>query len=226
MTNRTFLRNILLFSELPDPDMDELLEIIVEKQYRKDEVIFHVDDPGSAIFILKSGLVKISICDGNGREDILKIIYPPDCFGEMSILDGQHRSATVTAMEKSHALLIKRDKFINLIRKQPQIALNMLAIMSRRVRKTDEKIASLRFADAYGKVAKVILDLAEENGVRENGVIVINLKFGRQELADLAGVTRETVTRILNEFHGSGRLIVDGKQIVINNEAALRRELY
>ena len=225
MLKKLFLKKVDLFSELADDDLVKFLEISSDKTYRKNEVIFRADDPGSSLFILKSGSVKISICDSEGNEDILKIIYPYDFFGEMSLLDGQHRSATVTALEKSIALIIKRDNFINLIKKYPNIALNMLAILSRRIRRTDEKIWSLRFSDAYGKLAKVLLDVSDENGVRENNSIVINLGLRRQDLADLAGVSRETATRILNEFQKSGSIKVEKRKITILNESILKREL-
>ncbi len=225
MTNKLFLRRVQIFSELPDGDLSRFLGIVSERTYKEDEVIFHAEDPGHSLFILKSGSVKISICDRKGNEDILKIMYPFDFFGEMSLLDGQHRSATVTALEKSIALIIKREHFIELIRKSPQIALNMLALLSRRMRKTDEKIGSLRFANAYGKVAKVLVDISAEHGIREKNGVIVNLKLSRQELADFAGVSRETVTRILKEFESYGSLKVDKRKITILNEAALRREL-
>ena len=215
-----------MFSDLSDPDLDILLNIVVERSYRKGEVIFHAEDSGSVLFILKSGTVKISISDGKGKEDILKIVSSGDFFGEMSMLDDQHRSATVTAMEKCSALIIQRELFIDFIKKYPQIPLKMLATLCRRFRKTDEKIATLRFADAYGKVAKAILDIADENGIRKENGIEISHMLSRQDLADIAGVTRETATRILIEFQKSGCIKVKGKTISILNEATLRRELF
>lgn len=225
MADKLFLRKVQLFADLQVEDLEIILQSGSEKRYRENEVIFHAEDLGSCIFILKSGLVKISICDKNGKEDILKVMYPFDFFGEMSILDGQHRSATVTAMEKSTAFIIEKNSFLKLIKEYPQIAFNMLATMCRRARKTNEKIASLRFADAYGKVARVLLDIADENGVREENGMVINLKLSRQELAELAGVTRETATRILAEFQENGCIEIGKRKISILNEAVLRREL-
>ncbi|OGV97022.1 MAG: hypothetical protein A2Z59_05940 [Nitrospinae bacterium RIFCSPLOWO2_02_39_17] len=225
MTNKWFLRRIQIFSELSDKELKKFLGILSEKTYKDGEVIFHKDDPGSSLFILKSGLVKISINDKKGNEYILKIMYPFDFFGEMALLDGQSRSATVTSLEKSAALIIKREHFISLIEKHPQIALSIMTVLSRRLRKTDEKIGNLRFADAYGKVAEIILDIADESGIRNKSDIVVNLKLNRQGLADFAGVSRETVTRILNEFKKSGCIKMEKGKITILNEAMLRREL-
>lgn len=226
LANRQFLKKVQIFSDLPDSDLDILLKIVAERSYRKGEVVFHAEDSGSVLFFLKSGSVKISISDRKGKEAILKIISKGDFFGEMSILDDHHRSATVTAMEKCSALIIRRELFIDFIKKYPQIPLQMLATFCRRLRKTDEKIASLRFADAYGKVAKAILEIADENGTRKETGIEISRMPSRQDLADMAGVTRETATRVLIEFQKSGCLKVEGKTISILNEAMLRRELF
>lgn len=225
MTNKWFLRRIQIFSKLSDKELEKFLGILSEKTYKDGEIIFHKDDPGSSLFVLKSGLVKISINDKKGNEYILKIMYPFDFFGEMALLDGQSRSATVTSLEISTALIIKREHFISLIEKHPQIALSIMAVLSRRLRKTDEKIGNLRFADAYGKVAEIILDIADESGIRNKSGIVLNLKLSRQGLADFAGVSRETVTRILNEFKKSGCIKMEKGKITILNEAMLRREL-
>jgi CRP-like cAMP-binding protein len=225
MSNKIFLKKVQIFSGLSGSDLDKIVEIVSERNYRKDEVIFHADDPGSVLFILKTGAVKVSIRDKNGREDILKLLYPLDFFGEMSILDGQHRSATVTAIEKSTALIIQRDHFVRSITKCTQMALNMLVLLSRRIRKTDEKIASLRFDDAYGKVARILLDLSETQGTRGEEGIVLALKLTRQEMADFVGLSRETLTKTLAEFQRSGCIKIEDKSILILDERMLRREL-
>lgn len=224
MHNKYFLQKVQILSDLSDKDLEKFLEIIKEVSYKKGEVIFHAEDPGCVMFILKSGSVKISISDRKGREDILKIIYPYDFFGEMSILDGERRSATVTALEKATALIIERNDLIDQIKKYPRIALNMLAVLSRRLRKTDERISNLRFADAYGKVAKVLLDIASEKGVADKNRIVFSMKIGQQELADMAGITRETANRILAEFKKRGCIDIVEGNITILNEKILRRE--
>jgi CRP-like cAMP-binding protein len=225
MTNNIFLKKIELFSGLNGKDINRFLAISIEKNYRKGDVIFHHNDEGSSLFILKSGMVKVSIFDRNGREDILKIVHPYDCFGEMSLLDGYHRSATVTAMERSDALIIRREDFIALIKKHPDVALTMLALLCRRLRKTDEKIASLRFADSYGKVARVLLDISYEKGIKKGGGIVFDLNINRDTLANLAGVSRETATRILREFQDRGCIKISGRKVSILDESVLKREV-
>jgi CRP/FNR family cyclic AMP-dependent transcriptional regulator len=127
-------------------------------------------------------------------------------------------------LEKSTAIVIPREKFIDLIVGHPQIALNLLANLSRSLRKTDEKIANLRFASAYGKVARVLLDIAENHGKNIDGRTVLDLMLSRQELAEVAGMSRETFTRTLFEFQKNGSIRIDDRCIAILDEAALRRE--
>ncbi len=226
MVNRTsaVLREVPLFAELPPADFQRCTEIAMARTFKRDEVIFRNDDPGSALFILTSGTVKVCIEDREGREAILKILYPYDFFGEMALLDGLPRSATVKAVEPCQVLVLQRDDFLQLIRDAPQIAMKMLAILSRRLRRTDERIASLVFSDAYGKVARMLLDLAAEKGTKTAHGIAIDAKLTRSELANLSGVSRETLTRILHEFERSGCLKTERQKILILNETVLKRE--
>jgi CRP/FNR family transcriptional regulator/CRP/FNR family cyclic AMP-dependent transcriptional regulator len=155
---------VSLFSELDDAELRQLAGVVREQHYKKNVTIFHINDPGTALFILKSGLVKITIEDQSGREIILRILYPTDFFGEMSLIDGMPRSATVTTEEPSDALIIYREQFVGLIEKSPKILLDMAAVLSRRLRKVNELVRSLAFYDVYGKVARVLLNLATERG--------------------------------------------------------------
>jgi CRP-like cAMP-binding protein len=220
-----FLRKVPLFSELSDEQLQQLAGVIREHHYKKGVTIFHVEDPGNALFILQSGLVKVTIEDQSGREIILRMLYPTDFFGEMALLDGMPRSATVITQEPSDALIIYRDQFLEIIEKSPQILLNMTAVLSRRLRKVNELIRSLAFYDVYGKVARVLLNLASEKGrVTEEGT-VIDLRLTQQELAELAGMSRETMTRTLRDFQQAGCVRIESGIITILNDDMLLREM-
>ena len=110
------------------------------------------------------GLVKVTIEDRDGYEMILRLLYPTDFFGDMSLLDGEPRSATITTQEPSEVLTVSRDHFLHIIEKSPKILLKMAAVLSKRLRKTNELIHSLAFFDVYGKVARTLLNLASERG--------------------------------------------------------------
>lgn len=219
------LKNVPIFSSLSEPHLEELSEIALEKTYRKNQVIFDQGDPGSSLIVIKSGLVKISLVDSNNHEFIIKTFSVNDFFGEMSLLDGGARSATATAVEDTHALIIFRQNFISLIQKTPAMALGMLTELSDRLRVTTENISNLTFFDAYGKVAQCLLSLADKLGTREEDGVTMQLTLSRQELANMSGLSRETFARILKEFQVRGCLKVQGKKIVILNEKVMRREI-
>jgi CRP/FNR family cyclic AMP-dependent transcriptional regulator len=220
-----FLRNVPLFSELPEDQLQQLAGVLREARYKKNVTIFHVEDPGNAMFILKDGLVKITIEDQNGREIILRMLYPTDFFGEMSLLDGMPRSATVTTQEPTDALVLYREHFLALIERSPKILLNMTAVLSRRLRKMNELIRSLAFYDVYGKVARVLLTLAAEKGRATEQGTVIDLRLTQQELAELAGMSRETMTRTLRDFQQAGCVRIESGIITILEVDMLRREV-
>ncbi len=225
VSKHNFLKEIPIFSGLTEEHLDELANISIEKTYRKNQVIFDQGDPGNSLIILKSGLVKISLVDSNNHEFIIKTFGECDFFGEMALLEGGMRSATATAVEDTNTIIIFREDFIRLIQKTPSFAMNILTELAYRLRRTTENLSNLTFFDAYGKVARCLLDLQDKIGREENNSTELNLKLSRQELANMAGLSRETFTRILKEFQVRGCLDVKGKKIVILNEKVLRREI-
>lgn len=219
------LKKIPIFSSLSEPYLEELSEIALEKTYRKNQVIFDQGDLGNSLIIILTGLVKISLVDSNNHEFIIKTFSANDFFGEMALLDGGTRSATATAVEDTKVLIIFRDNFIGLIHKTPSVALGMLTELSNRLRTTTENISNLTFFDAYGKVARCLLDLAKQIGKQEDHGMTMELTLSRQELANMAGLSRETFARILKEFQVRGCLEVQGKKITILDEKIMQREI-
>lgn len=133
------LSKVSLFSSLEDEQLKQIASITIEKSYRKNEVIFHENDSGSALFILRSGMVKISLVDPNGKEAILKMLYENDFFGEMSLLDGHFRSATVIAMEDCKALSIFQKDFVRFIKQYPSIILSIVSTLYQKSQKQTSK---------------------------------------------------------------------------------------
>jgi len=219
------LKQVPIFSSLENKHFEEISTISKKKSFEKHEVIFTQGDPGDTLFVLTSGSVKIFLSGADGNETTLNILYTNDFFGEMSLLDGRCRSATVTALEAVTVLTISRNDFIRLIKKNPTIGLNITSSLCHRLRKTSEQVARLTFFDASGKVAHVLLELANDEGKRENGRIVLNLKFGRQELANLTALSRETLTRTLYDLQARGYLKLEKKKITILDESLLKEEI-
>lgn len=224
MTNRVFLRQVSLFSDLSDKDLRELESVVRERSFRKNEVIFHAQEPGNALFVIKRGRVKISMDDRSGKEIILRILEAGDFFGEMSLLDDEPRSATVSSLEPCQALILFREPFLRFIPRHPEVVMKMLTALSRRLRKADEKISRLVFADAYEKVASVLMDIIEERKVPLNIGTEVPLSLTRQELADIAGLSRETLTRVIADFQRAGLVRIEGRRIAIVSPAKLKRE--
>ena len=220
------LRQIPLFRDLSPEHLEKLAAFLQEKSYGKNKVLFHADEPGASLFILKSGRVKVALTDRHGKEVILRVLQPGEFFGEMALLDGHPRSATVVAIERSQVFILERASFLQLIQQDPQWSLKMLATLSRRLRKANEKIGAAIFSDAYGKVSRVLLDLIPEGGLKTDEGIRLDVNLTRQELAAMAGLTRETFIRILKEFERAGVVRTEGKQIVILKQADLSREAF
>ncbi len=224
MSKESLLRQVPLFAGLPPAELRRCTSLVQEREYLKGRVIFQADDPSSVLFILKSGAVKIALCDPNGRETIVKLLYPPDFFGEMSLLDGRFHSATITAVEKSVAFMLPREAFIRLIQKYPAFALVIMKALSARVRETNKTIASFVFNNAYGKVGRVLLELARAREAKSLHGMVVPLHLSRQELADYAGVSRVTLHRVLTELAKIRCLAMGKRRITILNEAGLTKD--
>ena len=220
-----FLRKVPLFSELEEDDLRQLTGVMREHRYGKNATIVRLGDPGDAFFILKSGLVKITLADQHDREMILRMLYPTDFFGEISLLDGMPRTATVTTLEPTEVLTIYREQFLNLIEESPKILLGMTVVLSRRLRETNESIRSLAFYDVYGKVARVLLGLASEEGRATEQGTVIDLRLTHQELAEFAGISPGVMARTLSDFQQAGCLRIGSGTITILEIDILRQEV-
>ena len=222
------LRGVDLFSALDDAHVDTLASMIIEKGFKKGEIILMEDDDTSqSLFIIAKGEVKVVLTAEDGREAILASLKEGDFFGEMSLLDGEPRSATVRAVEDSRLLTIRREDFLSALRKQPDLALTLLGEMSKRLRKSNRQISSLALMRVYGRVAATLLQLMEERGMRTKAkdgrsIIVVKDRPTQQFIADMSGTTRETVSRVLNYFQKKGYIVLDGKDLLILQEEELK----
>ena len=204
-----------IFSELPQNVIDEIASVGHQKSYDKNETIFIEDDPGTALFFIITGKVKISRTSDDGREVILSIISENDFFGEMAILDGMSRSASVIATENTELYIIKREDFLQLIKKHPEVSIALLKELTNRLRAADMKIKSLSLKDAEGKVATVILQIADDVGRIKRGVVEIEKLPLQQDLANMAGTSRETISRTLHSFVKKGMIELEGSKLRI-----------
>jgi CRP-like cAMP-binding protein len=212
-----FLKSIPIFSELDTERLKQISQLGTRKFFKKDSVILHEDETGSALFVIVTGKVKISRESDDGKEVILTILNESDFFGEMAIIDGLNRSAGVTAIEDTELFLIQRVDFLNLLHEHPEISIALLQELTRRLRASDLRIKSLSLKDAEGKVASVILQLADDIGRIKHGKVEIERLPFQHDLANMAGTSRETISRTLHSFAKRGLIELEGTRLRINN---------
>lgn len=212
-----FLRNVPIFNELSDQELEKIAALGVRKKYKKGSIILLEEETGAALFVIITGKVKIVRMDDDGREVILSILGESDFFGEMAILDGLTRSASVVATSKSELFMIHRRDFLKLLNDYPMVAIALLRELTGRLRKADTQIKSLSLKDAAGRVANVVLQLADEIGMFRKGRVEIDELPLQQDLANMAGTSRETISRMIHKFIKKGYLQLQGNKLIIND---------
>ncbi len=210
-----FLRNAPIFNELNDLDLDKIAALGVRKKYKKGSIILLEEETGAALFVIIEGKVKIVRMDDDGREVILSILGVSDFFGEMAILDGLTRSASVVATAKSELFMIHRGDFLRLLADYPKVSIALMKELTGRLRKADSQIKSLSLKDASGRVANVILQLADEIGMFRKGRVEIDELPLQQDLANMAGTSRETISRMIHKYIRKGHLQLQGNKLII-----------
>ncbi len=216
MSVEATLQKVPLFSQLGPTDLQRVLEVARERAYPKNSVILFEDDPGDALYVVKQGQVKVVLIGEDGREVILSVLGEGDFFGEMALIDDEPRSAHVIAMSDSALLVLRREDFQALLMQTPAIALAMLRELTRRLRRVDEKVGSLVLLDVNGRVARLLLDLAEEAGSER-----ITRRLTHHTIAQMIGSSRETVSRTMRELVDKGFIEVSRRDIVIRDRSAL-----
>jgi CRP/FNR family cyclic AMP-dependent transcriptional regulator len=225
MTGSEFLAKVPVFGGLEEAARGELARYLKPAKYKKEAVILSREEPGMALFLIVKGKVKVVLYGPSGREVILSMLKDGDFFGEMSLLDGQPRSASVVAISDSEVLVLDRNDFVRFIETKPAVAISILAEMSRRLREADQKIGSLALLDVYGRVARALLDLARKEGEKSENGIVVKDRPTHQQLAGMVGTSRETVSRVMSELQRQGYLRTQGKRLILTGSAALEESL-
>ena len=224
------LKGVDLFSELTEEQLGLLANLVVVQDFNRDEtVVLEGDCSMKALYLIASGTVQVYMTGVDGRETILSFLERGDFFGEMSLIDGEPRSASVRTVTDAQLMIIHREPFLTLIRQTPEIAMSLLSEMSKRLRKANKQIGSLSTMSVSGRVAGTLLNLMEERGMRihtDNGqmVTVIHNRPTQQQLADMSGTTRETVSRICSLLVKANAIAMTGKAIVIFDEEALQEK--
>jgi len=209
------LQSVSIFWDLNENDLGHIADKMVAKHFENGNYIFLEDSQGEQCFFVLEGSVKVTRLSKDGREVILAMLNEGDFFGEMSLLDGESRSANVIALEKTKVLTLDRNDFIAVVNDYPQIAVQLLKELARRLRKSDRQIASLSLSDAEKRIALCIIRFADEQGVIQNGKVSIPKTPIQQDIANMAGTSRETVSRALGLLEKEDLIERDGRELII-----------
>ena len=210
-----FLYYVPIFSDLPEETIEQISQVGIRKTFKKDSIILMEEDESGALFIIVKGKVKVTRTSSDGREVILNILSESDIFGEMALIDGLTRSATVTSLEPSELFIIQRNQFLEFLKEHPEISIAVMQELSKRLRTADMQIKSLSLKDAEGKVATVIVQLANDTGRIRQGAVEIEKLPLQQDLANMAGTSRETISRTLHSFAKKGMIELEGSKLRI-----------
>lgn len=213
------LKSMRLFQSLSDNELFDLSPKVMLREFKKNHVILHEEDTNSFMYIIVHGKVKIYQIGNQGREMILSVHGAGEFFGEMSLIDGKTDPATVAAMEHSMIAIISRSDFYSLLHSQKKMLENLLELLCSRLRESWKKIQMLNFNDAAQRIKMLLLILSEDYGEKTQTGTTLRIKLIHQNVADMTGLTRETVTRVLDKWKRNGEIrITKDKFIHLNQE--------
>ena len=217
MDKNNLLKSVSLFYDLSDKELGYISSRMITKNFETGSLIFMENSEGEKCFFVSEGSVKVTRLSKDGKEVILAMLNKGEFFGEMALLDGESRSANVIALEKTEVLTLNRKDFLSVLEEYPQIAIQLLKEMAHRLRKSDRQIASLSLSDAEKRIALCILRFADEQGVIKNGEVNIPKIPIQQDIANMSGTSRETVSRALNLLEKEKFIRREGRELVIKN---------
>ncbi|MGH3845050.1 MAG: Crp/Fnr family transcriptional regulator [Pseudonocardiaceae bacterium] len=216
-----------LFAGLDQAELHRLGTHARQRTYQKGEHIFHQGDAGDAVFVLTEGRVKVVFASEDGGEMILATLAPPDVFGELALIDGGPRSASIQTLEPTTALTLTRATLFDLMSRQPEVTDVVLRSLGRLVRRMIEQAGDLVFLDLHGRVAKLLLRLIEDAAgrpeKRPGQGWSLDLRLTQADLAAMVGGSRQSVNQILHLFERRGYLRIAGHRLVVTDFEALRR---
>lgn len=195
----------------------------VMKEYKKGQPIFFAGDSSEAIYLLKSGMVKIYWINVEGKELTLAFLKPGEIFGELALIDEPTRDTAAIAYEDSIICIMGKKAMLELMADMPDIILRVMKIIGFRRKVVENRLQDLLFKNAHCKLAELILNLGEEYGTRDLKGTLIGIKLTHRELANLVGTNRETVSFAIGDLKKEGLIEIEGKRIIIRNEEGLKR---
>ncbi len=196
LSSLDLIRRVPLFSMLTSEQAQGIADGVVKRRFRRGEIIVEHGQKSNALFILLTGRARVLTADSRGREVILAVLQSGDYVGEMSLIDNEPHSATVRAEVQTDMLVLGRAEFARCLPENSSLSYAIMRGLVQRLRNADRQIESLALLDVYGRVARTLLDMSEDDG----GVKIIRGKVSRQDLAKVVGASREMVSRVMKDL--------------------------
>lgn len=209
IASRTVLRAVPLFASLPDADLDLVRQSSRQVKYPAHSVVFHEGDPGDFLLVLLAGRAKVSLLGESGHEITLRYMRPPTFLGELALLDGSPRSATVTTVEKTTFLKLGREDFLGLMQRSEALMTRTLQHLTACLRDATEHIRSLSMYDVHGRLVRALLQLSHDRGIRRRTRVVIDAVPSQRELGEMVNCSRETVSRGMKALVEAGYISIE-----------------
>lgn len=212
---RASLAGAPLFTALPLAAIEDLTERVTIRRVPAHRTVVSQDEAGESLYLIQSGRVKVGVLGENGREVTLAILRAGQTFGEMSLFDGGSRSANCITMEPSTLLELSREDLVLHLTSYPRTALNMLGQMSKRLRRADETITQLALCDVNERLVWQLVSLAKEEGKPVPEGLLVRRRPTQQELANMIGSCRETISRAFNQLARDGLIVARGRSMIV-----------
>ena len=216
-----YLRRLPLFSRLPDSELAELAERVRTKNFKRGEMIFRKDDPGTHLYMVLEGGVKIALPGEFGQEALVAIMRPGEFFGELALFDRSPRSASATALEDTRAALLAGDDFLAYLESHPASFRVVLETLARTIRRLSDRVEDLIFLDVPSRVAKYLLDLVRSSGDGSGNELTLT----QDELAAFIGASRVSVNRVLGDLERREIIAIRRRRIAIKDADRLQKEI-
>ncbi len=211
------LRTVPLFMGFPEDQLRTLTTVVTRRSAPRGSIIMAAGDPTDSLYIVISGRLKVMMGDADGKEVILSILGPGEFFGEMGLIDDSPRSASVLTIEPCELLAIAKRDFKKCLAENFEMAMGVMKGLVRRLREADRKIGSLALLDVYGRVARLLLDMAET----VDGQKMVTKRLPKQDIAKMIGASREMVSRVMKDLQMGGYIEVRGSSILLRDTIML-----
>ena len=222
--DEAIVRKAPIFQGLDESAAQSLRASMAPIKLRKSQALFKEGDDGDHLYIVTSGKIKLGTKSVDGRENLLMILGPGDMFGDLSLFDSGPRTSTATAVTEARLLSLGQDKVIPWVKEHPQVSLHLLARLASRLRRTNEVVSDLVFADVPGRVAKALIELGIKFGEKKSDGLLVHHDLTQEELAQLVGASRETVNKALADFAQRGWIRLEARAVmVLDYERLLKR---